>query len=56
MHIAELIQYLIWPAFIAIAWFIIKGALAYYERKFPQENQPAETDGQKNAEINETRR
>jgi hypothetical protein len=34
MYISEIIQYLIWPAFIIITWFIIKTALAYYEKRF----------------------
>jgi hypothetical protein len=24
-----------WPAFIAVSWFIIKAAVKYYEKKFP---------------------
>ncbi|HPM17587.1 MAG TPA: hypothetical protein PLS58_09290 [Bacteroidales bacterium] len=35
MYFTGLAHYLIWPAFILVSWFIIKGALAVYERKFP---------------------
>jgi hypothetical protein len=35
MYIAEILQYLIWPAFIIISWLIIKGAVEFYEKKFP---------------------
>jgi len=37
MYISGLLQYLIWPAFILICWFIIKAAINYYEKKFPAE-------------------
>ncbi len=53
MYIPALIQYLLWPAFIIIAWFIIKASLSYYEKKFPFRDQPAETAEGKRAEINE---
>jgi len=36
MYINEIIQYLIWPAFILICWFVIKFALSAYEKKFPE--------------------
>jgi hypothetical protein len=35
MYISGILDYLIWPAFIIISWFIIKAGLYYYERKFP---------------------
>lgn len=35
MYIAEILQYMIWPAFILISWLIIKAGLDYYEKKFP---------------------
>lgn len=34
MYITGLLQYLIWPAFIIISWFIIKAGVSYYEKKF----------------------
>lgn len=54
MYISELIQYLLWPAFIIVAWFIIKASLLWYEKKFPAVGHPAETDGQKSSEISDT--
>jgi hypothetical protein len=35
MYITGILQYLIWPAFILISWFIIKAGLSYYEKKYP---------------------
>jgi hypothetical protein len=37
MYIAGILQYLIWPVFIIITWFVIKAALNYYEKNFPAE-------------------
>jgi hypothetical protein len=37
MYITGILQYLIWPAFIIVSWFIIKAGLDYYEKKFPAE-------------------
>jgi hypothetical protein len=31
------LEYLIWPAFITLAWFSIKFGLSVYEKKFPDE-------------------
>jgi hypothetical protein len=36
MYIKEILEYLIWPAFIMIAWFSVKFALTAYEKKFPE--------------------
>jgi len=36
MYISEILQYLIWPAFIIVSWFAVRLALSYYERKFPE--------------------
>lgn len=36
MYTNEIIQYLIWPAFILVSWFIIKYALTAYEKKFSE--------------------
>jgi hypothetical protein len=36
MYISEILEYLIWPAFILIAWFTIKLALSAWEKKFPE--------------------
>jgi hypothetical protein len=35
MYIGGILEYLIWPAFILIAWFTVKFALSAYEKKFP---------------------
>lgn len=35
MYTGEILQYLIWPAFIIVNWFIIRAALKYYEKRFP---------------------
>jgi hypothetical protein len=35
MYITGILQYLIWPAFIFAAWYIIKAGVEYYEKKFP---------------------
>lgn len=35
MYISEILEYLIWPGFILIAWFSVKFALSVYEKKFP---------------------
>jgi hypothetical protein len=37
MYISGILQYLIWPAFIIVSWFIIKAGLKFYEKKFPAE-------------------
>jgi hypothetical protein len=36
MYTTEILQYLIWPGFIILAWFVIKFVLAAWERKFPE--------------------
>jgi len=36
MYISEIIQYLIWPGFIFLAWIAVKLVLAFYEKKFPE--------------------
>jgi hypothetical protein len=36
MYITEILEYLIWPAFILLSWFTVKYALAFYEKKFPE--------------------
>lgn len=38
MYITGILQYLIWPVFIVVSWFIIKAALALYEKKFHVDN------------------
>jgi hypothetical protein len=35
MYITGILQYLIWPGFILLSWFIIRLALSAYEKKFP---------------------
>ena len=35
MYLNAILQYLIWPALIIMSWFVIKYALAFYEKKFP---------------------
>lgn len=37
MYLTGIIMYLIWPAFIAVAWFAVKFVLESYEKKFPEE-------------------
>jgi hypothetical protein len=34
MYINQILEYLIWPAFILIAWYTVKLALAAYVKKF----------------------
>lgn len=35
MYITQILQYLIWPAFILVSWYVIRAGLAYYEKNFP---------------------
>jgi len=35
MYISQILQYLLWPALILISWFVIRIALSYYEKRFP---------------------
>jgi hypothetical protein len=35
MYITEILQYLLWPALIAVTWFVVSFLLARYEKKFP---------------------
>jgi hypothetical protein len=35
MYLSGILNYLIWPAFIIVSWFIIKAGLKLYEKKFP---------------------
>lgn len=39
MFIKELLQYMIWPLFILISWIVIKAAVSFYEKKFPEGEQ-----------------
>ncbi|MBS1231372.1 MAG: hypothetical protein H6R35_210 [Bacteroidetes bacterium] len=39
MYIKGIIDYLIWPAFIIVCWFIIKAGLTYYEKRFPAKDE-----------------
>jgi hypothetical protein len=34
MYINQILEYLIWPGFILIAWYTVILALAAYEKKF----------------------
>jgi hypothetical protein len=45
MYITQILQYLIWPAFIALSWFAIVLALKAYEKKFPVQNLKNEITG-----------
>ena len=36
MYTTELIQYLLWPAFIIAAWIVIRLTLKAYEKKYPE--------------------
>jgi hypothetical protein len=38
MYISGILDYLLWPAFIIVSWFVIKAGLNYYEKKFPAED------------------
>jgi len=38
MYISEILEYLIWPAFILVSWFIIWFALSAYEKRFPEKS------------------
>jgi hypothetical protein len=42
MYISEILQYLIWPGFIILCWFVIKFALSAYEKKFPGKEETTE--------------
>lgn len=42
MYIKEILEYLVWPAFILISWQIIKFSLAAYEKKFPPNEETVE--------------
>jgi hypothetical protein len=39
MYTEEILEYLIWPAFIVLAWFCVKFVLAAWEKKFPDGDQ-----------------
>jgi hypothetical protein len=39
MYLPQILQYLIWPAFIILSWFTIKFALSLYEKKFPEKEE-----------------
>jgi hypothetical protein len=34
MYISQILEYLIWPGFILIAWLTVNFALTAYEKKF----------------------
>ena len=34
MYISGILEYLIWPGFILVAWLIVNFALSAYEKKF----------------------
>jgi hypothetical protein len=36
MYTSQILQYLIWPAFILLSWIAIKYALEAYEKIFPE--------------------
>ena len=36
MYISQILEYLIWPGFILIAWLTVKVALSAYEKKFQE--------------------
>jgi len=39
MYISQILEYLIWPGFIFIAWLIVKVALTAYEKKFQEKEE-----------------
>jgi hypothetical protein len=53
MYITGIINYLIWPAFILVAWLIIWAALRYYDRKFPVNNHSLNEVSGKNDEASD---
>jgi hypothetical protein len=36
MYASEILEYLLWPAFILIVWLGVQIALTAYEKKFPE--------------------
>jgi len=42
MYINQILQYLIWPAFILVCWSVIELALNYYEKKFQEKEETPE--------------
>jgi hypothetical protein len=36
MYISGILEYLIWPGFILVAWFAVQFAMSAYEKKFPE--------------------
>jgi hypothetical protein len=42
MYIKEILEYLIWPAFIIISLLVIKFSLAAYEKKYPPKEESVE--------------
>jgi len=36
MYLNQLMIYLLWPAFIIVAWFIVRAAVVFYEKKLPR--------------------
>jgi len=42
MYITELLEYLIWPAFIFLSWITVKFALSVYDKKFPENGSVSE--------------
>jgi hypothetical protein len=34
MYITEILQYLLWPALIAVTWFAVRFALSRFEKRF----------------------
>lgn len=39
MYITQLLEYLIWPAFILLSWYTVKFALTVYDKNFPDSEQ-----------------
>jgi hypothetical protein len=50
MYITQILQYLIWPAFILLSWVIVDYALSAYEKNFPQKEESAILDNLKTNE------
>jgi hypothetical protein len=36
MYTTAILEYLIWPAFILVAWIAVRVVLNAYEKKFPE--------------------
>ena len=47
MYLSQILEYLIWPGFILIAWITVQIALTAYEKKFGNLTEISEKKGEK---------